>query len=140
MLSKALRRLGLTVHIANHGREALKFLQKTRHWANCSSSDSSSNDGISNGNSDSNSSSSNSSANGDADELPHATQLKVILMDSEMPVMDGLTCTREIRRLEQTGELLHHLPIIAITANARAEQVQAAFTAGVVSLLDSMCY
>lgn len=53
--------------------------------------------------------------------------------------MDGLTCTREIRRLEQTGELLHHLPIIAITANARAEQVQAAFTAGVVSLFIPTC-
>ncbi|KAI7562874.1 hypothetical protein KC346_g21924, partial [Hortaea werneckii] len=57
-------------------------------------------------------------------------ELGVVLMDQEMPVMDGLTCTRKIRELEQEGKLTGHVPIIAVTANARAEQVQTALNAG----------
>lgn len=45
---------------------------------------------------------------------------------------DGLTCTRKIRELEQEGKLTGHVPIIAVTANARAEQVQTALNAGMV--------
>lgn len=47
--------------------------------------------------------------------------------------MDGLTCTRKIRELEKEGKLTCHVPIIAVTANARAEQVQDAIAAGMVS-------
>lgn len=60
-------------------------------------------------------------------------ELGVVLMDQEMPVMDGLTCTRKIRELEKEGKLTGHVPIIAVTANARAEQVQTALDAGMVS-------
>jgi CheY-like chemotaxis protein len=60
--------------------------------------------------------------------------LTVILMDLEMPVMDGLTCVRKIRQLEKDGLLKTHLPIIAVTANARGEQVLAAKASGMVSL------
>jgi signal transduction histidine kinase/CheY-like chemotaxis protein len=54
----------------------------------------------------------------------------IILMDTQMPIMDGLTCTREIRRLERDGLLSTHVSIIAVTANARDEQVKEALAAG----------
>lgn len=40
-------------------------------------------------------------------------------MDCEMPVMDGHTATREIRRLESEGVLPLRNRIIALTGNAR---------------------
>ena len=42
------------------------------------------------------------------------TDLSIILMDLEMPVMDGLTCTRTIRDFEKDGSVLRHVPIIAV--------------------------
>ncbi|TGO15022.1 hypothetical protein BTUL_0045g00320 [Botrytis tulipae] len=60
-----------------------------------------------------------------------AKKLDIILMDWEMPVMDGLTCSREIRALQQSGKIVRHLEIIAITANAREEQVQVALHNGI---------
>jgi CheY-like chemotaxis protein len=57
--------------------------------------------------------------------------LSVVLMDVEMPVMDGLTCTRQIREMERNGELNGHVPIIAVSANARREQIDMAKEAGV---------
>ncbi|KAF8533909.1 hypothetical protein BDD12DRAFT_897402 [Trichophaea hybrida] len=49
--------------------------------------------------------------------------LDIILMDMEMPVMDGCTATRKIRELEKSGVLVKHVPIMGISANARPEQV-----------------
>ncbi len=40
--------------------------------------------------------------------------VSLILMDLQMPVMDGLTCTAKIRRRE---DQLKNIPIIAVTAN-----------------------
>jgi len=66
-------------------------------------------------------------------------------MDLEMPVMDGLACTKAIRELEGQGSIRpvqlqqahrhkqkhHRLPIISISANARVEQSNEQREAGV---------
>jgi len=49
-----------------------------------------------------------------------------------MPIMDGLTCTRKIRDYEADGTIVKHVPIIAVTANARLEQIDTALAAGMV--------
>ncbi|KAG4420373.1 hypothetical protein IFR04_006485 [Cadophora malorum] len=56
--------------------------------------------------------------------------VSIILMDLEMPIMDGLACTRRIRDLENEGKIYGHVPIIAVTANTRLEQLDTAITAG----------
>lgn len=61
---------------------------------------------------------------------PDATDISVVLMDKEMPVMDGLACTSKIRDMERKGELRRHVPIIAVTANARSEQIATLLAAG----------
>jgi CheY-like chemotaxis protein len=57
-------------------------------------------------------------------------ELSIVLMDLEMPVMDGLTCVRKIREMEAEGLIHGHLPIIAVTANARGEQIANAKDSG----------
>jgi CheY-like chemotaxis protein len=61
---------------------------------------------------------------------PNAIDLGVVLMDKEMPTMDGLQCTSKIRELEQAGDFRCHIPIIAVTANARSEQIATLLAAG----------
>jgi CheY-like chemotaxis protein len=51
-------------------------------------------------------------------------------MDHEMPVMNGLQCTTRIRELEKAGDITCHIPIIAVTANARSEQITTLLSAG----------
>jgi CheY-like chemotaxis protein len=56
--------------------------------------------------------------------------LNIVLMDCEMPEMDGLTCCRKIREMEQREEVMMHVPIIAVTANIRGGQMDDAKDAG----------
>ncbi|WPH04707.1 histidine kinase [Acrodontium crateriforme] len=58
------------------------------------------------------------------------TPLSVILLDLEMPTMDGMTCIRHIREQQKNGKIISHVPVIAVTANARAEQIKSAIDAG----------
>ncbi|KAK4192532.1 hypothetical protein QBC35DRAFT_226265 [Podospora australis] len=103
---KGLESAGLNVRVANHGAECLDMLRFTDRWV-LSSEDKSKGD------------------------ITPRYPLSLILMDIEMPVIDGLTCTRRIRKLEREGKLLGgRIPIIAVSANARPEQISAAMDAG----------
>jgi len=53
----------------------------------------------------------------------------LILMDMQMPVMDGFTATREIRRREREEGRMR-TPIIALTAYALKEDLQKSLDAG----------
>jgi CheY-like chemotaxis protein len=98
VLQRQLRSFGNNTFVANHGKEALQTLQRSRFWA------------------------------GQEDE---GMDISVILMDLEMPVMDGMTCARRIRELEKEGTIIQHIPIIAVTAYARPEQIESAKAAGI---------
>ncbi len=109
---RGLLSMGFTVDVANHGVECLEKLRRTDRFSPSPSG------GVVNG---------NGHANNQAGVFP----LSMILMDIEMPVQDGLTCTRNIRELERRGEIVGgRIPIIAVSANARMEQVLEAKEAG----------
>lgn len=58
--------------------------------------------------------------------------IDIVLMDMEMPVMDGNTATLKIREMERSGRIKKHVPIMGISANARPEQVAKMTEAGMV--------
>ncbi|CAK7236270.1 hypothetical protein SEUCBS140593_009562 [Sporothrix eucalyptigena] len=63
--------------------------------------------------------------------VPGSYPISVVLMDMEMPVQDGLTCTRHIRALEAAGAFAGgRMPVLMITGNARPEQIADARAAG----------
>ncbi|KAL8420788.1 hypothetical protein RB594_003554 [Gaeumannomyces avenae] len=106
VLVTQLRKAGCTVHTANDGIEALAFLDTTsfRVWT-----------------------ADEQEPSGGEGQRPH---LSIILMDLEMPNMDGLTCVSEIRKMEADGRIARHVPVIAVTANVRDEQVAKARSSG----------
>jgi len=53
--------------------------------------------------------------------MPH-----LILMDMSLPIMDGWEATRRLKSSPDT----HHIPVIALTAHAVAEDRQKCFDAG----------
>ncbi|WWD16672.1 hypothetical protein CI109_101102 [Kwoniella shandongensis] len=53
----------------------------------------------------------------------------VVLMDLEMPVMDGLTAIKEIRQAESSGTMKRNM-VMALTGNARQGQIDQALAAG----------
>jgi CheY-like chemotaxis protein len=109
VLSRLLRRSGNNTHVANHGVEALEVLQRSRFWVH-----------------------------GDGQPAGERINVSVILMDLEMPVMDGMTCAKRIRELEAEGTISRHIPIIAVTAYARPQQIANAKAAGIVSSHDPL--
>ncbi len=57
-------------------------------------------------------------------------EFDIILMDLQMPVMDGYSATREIRRWQEENVPSRIAPIIALTANVGAEVQQTCEQAG----------
>lgn len=141
VLKKQLQKFGWTIHVANDGLHALQWLRGSVYWRG---------------------------DHRDEDPAPDvvATEkqkrgIDVILLDIEMPIMDGLTCVRRIREWEDekllarplpphktersksatslspitpasgsNGATDFRIPILAVSANARMEQIQEALRAG----------
>jgi PAS domain S-box-containing protein len=57
----------------------------------------------------------------------------LVLMDVQMPVLDGLAATRRIRMIEAAKGI--HVPIIALTAGALKEEMEKCFAAGMDDFL-----
>ena len=134
VLKKQLDKCGWTVHVAGNGQEALDWLKRSIFWRN----EHEAVDGIE-----------------FKEDCQPKAELDIILLDIEMPIMDGLTCARRIREYEKRGLLglppsasgqqgplpsdersapiqnqKFRLPLLAVSANARVEQIQEAVAAG----------
>ncbi|HNC04339.1 MAG TPA: response regulator, partial [Agitococcus sp.] len=64
----------------------------------------------------------------------HHEHLDVVLMDCEMPILDGLEATRKIREWEKV-HAKPHLPIIALTAHALPEYKERCLAVGMTDYL-----
>ncbi|KUI61495.1 Hybrid signal transduction histidine kinase K [Cytospora mali] len=97
VLGRLLRRCGFKAHLANHGGEAIDMLQRSIHWNHTAAAAEGYDPVV--------------MAQGE-----ETINVSIILMDLEMPVMDGFTCARKIRELERQSVLMSRVPIIAVTA------------------------
>ncbi len=70
----------------------------------------------------------NAADGAEAVDLASRGSFDVILMDLQMPVMDGLAATRAIRQFKNPRTA--NVPIVALTANVLPEQVARCFEAG----------
>ncbi|KAK7209820.1 hypothetical protein V2G26_016998 [Clonostachys chloroleuca] len=126
---RGLQDRGYLVDVANHGVEALEKLRKSVGAKAKAPGQGETTVKALSGGSRSNNRSSFSGSN-NAQPIP----INLVLMDIEMPILDGLSCTRQIRELEQDGSVFcasgGRIPIIAVTANARPEQIMEAKQAG----------
>ena len=95
LLKKLITKHGYDTITANNGEEALAFIASST-WNPVH-------------------------AQNNSDVVP---TIDIVLCDIEMPIMDGKTCVRRVRQLQQEDLLTDNIPMIAITGNARAEQVE----------------
>lgn len=129
VLAKQLRNLGCIVSVANHGRESLDFLPRTTRWNHDAySARSASRRSSTQVDGDATSLLTMPSGNGATTDAP--IELSLILMDWEMPIMNGLTAVAKIRELENEGLLVGRVPVIGVTANVRQQQIETAMQAG----------
>ena len=63
--------------------------------------------------------------------LAHPDDVDLVLMDVQMPVMDGIEATRQLRQMRQFDDL----PIVALTAGAFTSQQEAARAAGMTHFI-----
>ena len=70
----------------------------------------------------------------EACEEVERADLDIVLMDCQMPVMDGYAATREIR-LREGAEHRSRIPIVALTAGAFAEDAEACLRSGMDGFL-----
>ena len=102
VLKKQLQLQGYIVYTADNGQEAFDFIQTTQHWKGSTSSQ----------------------------PRVNEPRIDVILMDIEMPIVNGLECASMISAAQEDGSIDKHLHIIAVTANARPEQLKRARETG----------
>jgi len=60
----------------------------------------------------------------------NAKKYDLILMDCQMPVMDGYEATILLRKEEALSHALNDIPIIALTANVMPEDRERCFSVG----------
>jgi CheY-like chemotaxis protein len=101
------------VYAANHGKEALEFLERSTYWT--------ANDG----------------SGEHLDIILLDTEMPVMVRHSRdfkgsilTSAQDGLTCARLIREAEKQGRVNGHVPIISVSANARSGQIDIARSVG----------
>jgi CheY-like chemotaxis protein len=121
ILSRQLRQLGCVVITANHGLEAIERIVESHFGKPSPDSQFAKASRVQHPGKPHE----NTNTNG---------ELSVVLLDWEMPIMDGLSCIKRIRAMEREGELKGRVPVIGVTANARAAQLEKAVDAGMVSI------
>jgi CheY-like chemotaxis protein len=65
----------------------------------------------------------------EAVEMWQNAHFDLVLMDMQMPVMDGLSATKQIREIERSKGL-QRTPIAMVSANAMKEHITQSFWAG----------
>jgi len=63
-------------------------------------------------------------------EVINGIDYDLVFMDCQMPEMDGFQATEEIRKLETSGKINRHIPIIALTAFAMESDREKCYAAG----------
>ncbi|KAJ4983893.1 hsp90-like protein [Stagonosporopsis vannaccii] len=153
VLKKQLEKFGWNISVAGDGQQALDWLKGSVYWQ---------------GTPKNTHDKTTEEEEKEYFAVPSLQDVDIILMDIEMPIMDGLTCARRIRDYEAQGllaaphrrlsglqrlltstvspmissheadtpgrcesvEAHSRLPILAVSANARMEQVEQALAAG----------
>ncbi|KAF2873238.1 hypothetical protein BDV95DRAFT_676451 [Massariosphaeria phaeospora] len=145
VLARQLEKLGCVVHVAGNGVEALEWLRGSIYWQGHTSNEDDTD-------TDTATYDPRTTAKPRSSTNPTKPHLDIILLDIEMPIMNGLSCARLIRDYEQQGLLAApaspqadsrarrpsaseaqptlRLPILAVSANARSEQMKSAVDAG----------